>query len=435
MKAARTRRWLLLSLTTLAVAWPTFAPAQVSLTSDQLQSLEREIGDYQALVREREAEIAAIERALGETAAALRQRLSERDAVSAEIIERRRERELVEANIRDLDQQRQATEARIAGLQRRLSEMRVRVAEMLVNVYKQRGHRLGTAFAGSESFHELRVRNYYLSLLAEQDATIMTELDSLLAELNSAQQALAAQLAELSDAQAQLLAAESELAATQARLERLVADLNSTEQGQQAQRQALLTEQTRLERSLDDLGAQFTAELERLRLIEAQARADAEQFAQDRERQLAAQREADQARLRIDALTAPVPPLTSGLIRPLDGAELLTRFGEGNNSYLAIRAPVANAAVRAVGPGRVEGLTYLGANFGYMVAIYHADGLVSIYANLRQPLVQLFEVVEQGRILGYLGGGTLTRGDILQFYAKRDSGSGPFIDPAPLLGW
>src|SRR5690606_14298111 len=116
---------------------------------------------------------------------------------------------------------------------------------------------------------------------------------------------------------------------------------------------------------LSDLSARFAAELERLQLVEAAARADAQRFAQDRERQLAAQREADQARSRIDALNQPIPPLSSGLIRPVEGAELVSRFGEGRNSYLAIRAPVPNAAVRAIGPGRVEGLDYLGANFGY----------------------------------------------------------------------
>lgn len=425
---------LLLALL-LIVGWLSGALGQVSLSSAELQRMEQDANLYQALLQERESEIAALERALGETAAALRQRLAERDAVSAEIAQRRREREQIEGRISELKAQRQATEARIAGLESRLAEMRVRVAEMLVNVYKQRGQRLGSAFATSESFHDLRVRNYYLGLLAQHDAAIMTELDTLVAALNAAQQALANQLAGLADAQSELLTAESELSATQARLDRLVADLNSTEQGQQAQRQALLVEQTRLERSLDDLGTLIANEIERLRQVESAARVAAEQFAQDRERQLAAQREADQARLRIDALSTPIPALSTGMIRPLEGAELISRFGEGNNSYLAIRAPVANAAVRSIGPGRVEALQYLGANFGYMVAVRHADGLFSIYSNLRQPLVEMLETVTQGQVLGYLGGGTLTRNDILQFWAKRDSTSGPFIDPAPLLGW
>ncbi len=431
MKPSVTRR-LLLALLALLTG-QALAPAQVSVTSAELQSLEQDINAYRTLLNEREEEMRAIEVALGETAAALRQRIAERDAVSVEIVQRRGEREQIEANIRDLDSQRQATEARIVGLEARLADMRVRVAEMLVNVYKQRGQRIGSAFSSSESFHDLRVRNYYLGLLAQQDAAIITELDTLVAALNAARETLATQLAALRDAQSRLLDAEAELAATQARLDRIVADLNSTEQGQLAQRQNLLEEQNRIEGSLSDLGSRFTAELERLRLVEAAARADAQRFAQDRERELAALREADQARLRIDALTEPIPPLSSGFIRPVDGAELVIRFGENSNSYLAIRASVANSAVRAIGPGRVESITYLGANLGYMVAIMHADGLTSVYANLRQPVVEMYENVVQGHVLGYLGGGTLMRSDFLQLYARR--GDGPFIDAAPLLGW
>ena len=112
------------------------------------------------------------------------------------------------------------------------------------------------------------------------------------------------------------------------------------------------------------------------------------------------------------------------------------RFGEGNNSYLAIRAPISNSAVRAVQNGQVAGVTYLGANLGYMLVLKHDDGLTTIYVNLRQPLVELYEQVSQGTVVGYLGGGTLTRNDTLHFYAQRaGSGSQAFIDPAPLLGW
>lgn len=432
MNLSVTRRPLLALLALFACQ--ALAPAQVSVTSPELQSLEQDINAYRNLLREREEEMRAIEVALGETAAALRQRIAERDAVSVEIVQRRGEREQIEANIRDLDSQRQTTEARIFGLEARLADMRVRVSEMLVDLYKQRGQRIGSAFSSSESFHDLRVRNYYLGLLAEQDASVITELDTLVAALNTARATLAAQLAELRDAQSRLLDAEAELAATQARLERIVADLNSTEQGQMAQRQNLLAEQNRIEGSLGDLNTRFTNELERLRLVEAAARADAERFAQDRERQLAALREADQARLSIDALTQPIPPLTSGYIRPVDGAELVTRFREGGNSYLAIGAAVNNSAVRAIGPGRVAGLEYLGANLGFMVTVMHSDGLVSAYVNLRQPVVTMNENVEQGRIIGYLGGGTLLRSDVLQLYARRDT-TGPFIDAAPLLGW
>jgi murein DD-endopeptidase MepM/ murein hydrolase activator NlpD len=86
--------------------------------------------------------------------------------------------------------------------------------------------------------------------------------------------------------------------------------------------------------------------------------------------------------------------------------------------------------------GTVAGVTYLGANLGYMLVLQHEGGLTTIYVNLRQPLVELYESVKQGDVVGYLGGGTLQRNDVLQFYAQRaGSGTQAFIDPAPLLGW
>lgn len=411
------------------------AVAQVDLSSDVRQGLESDIRDYQSLLQDRAQELADIQAELGSTAAALAARISERDSVSAELVERRREREQVEGQIAELDARRVATEERIAVLDDRLAEMGSRVSELLVNLYKQRGSRLSSGLSRTDSFHDLRVRNYYLGLLAEQDATVIGELDSLLYALQMEQSSLAEQLTTLREAESRLLAVETELAATESRLARIVEELNSTQQGQLALRQDLLNEQARIEQSLGDLDAQLQAEIARLRQVEAEQRAAAAQYAQDRERQLAAQREADLARNRIEVLTEPLAPLSSGFVRPVEEARLLTRFGEGS-SGVNIQASVSNAAVRAVGPGIVVAVSYLGANLGYMVGVEHGGGLVTVYVNLRPPVVEMYDSVSQGQVLGYLGGGTLTPNDVLQFYARRGAGgSGPYVDPAPLLGW
>ena len=412
------------------------ATAQVDLDSEVRQSLEGDIREYQELLERRSRELEEIQAQLGETAAALAARIAERDTISAELVERRQEREQVVAQIAELDARRVATEGRIAGLQDRLGQMSVRVSELLVNLYKQRGNRLGTGLSSTASFHDLRVRNYYVGLLAEQDATVIGELDSLLYALQMEQASLREQLATLQAAENRLLAVETELAATASRLNLIVEELNATQQGQLAQRQDLLTQQTRIEQSLGDLDALLQAEIERLRQVEAEQRAAAAQFAQDRERQLAAQREADLARNQLEVLTEPLAPLSTGFIRPVEDARLLTRYGEGNSSGVVIKAAAANASVRAVGPGSVVAVTYLGANLGYMVAVAHGGGLVTVYVNLRPPIVQPTDAVAQGQVLGYLGGGTLTPNDVLQFYARRESGgSSPYVDPAPLLGW
>lgn len=411
------------------------ATAQVDLSSEVRESLEDDILEYQALLDSRAQELAEIQAALGDTAATLAARIAERDSVSSELVEHRRERELVEAQIADLDALRVETEGRITVLDGRLAEMGTRVSELLVNLYKQRGSRLSTGLSRTDSFNDLRVRNYYLGLLAEQDATVIGELDSLLYALQMEQASLTEQITTLRDAESRLLAVETELAATESRLARIVEELNATQQGQLAQRQDMLVEQTRIEQSLGDLDAQLQAEIARLRQVEAEQRQAAAQYAQDRERQIAAQREADLARNRLEVLTEPLAPLSTGFIRPVDDARLLTRYGEGS-SGVAIQASMANASVRAVGPGIVVAVSYLGANLGYMVGVEHGGGLVTVYVNLRPPVVQAYDSVTQGQVLGYLGGGTLTPNDVLQFYARRGSGgSGPYVDPAPLLGW
>jgi len=419
-----------------AIVWAPHAAAQVNLDSEVRQSLEGDIREYEALLERRAQELSDIQAQLGATASALQARIAERDSISAELVERRQEREQAVAQIAELDARRVETEGRIGGLHVRLSEMTERVSEMLVNLYKQRGKRLGTGLSRTDSFHDLRVRNYYVGLLAEQDATVIGELDSLLYALQMEQASLREQLATLQEAENRLLAVETELAATSSRLNLLVEELNATQQGQLAQRQDLLTQQTRIEQSLGDLDTLLRVEIERLRQVEADQRAAAAQYAQDRERQLAAQREADLARTQLEVLTEPLAPLSTGYIRPVEDARLLTRYGESNNSGVVIQTSVANSAVRAVGPGSVVAVTYLGANLGYMVAVAHGGGLVTVYVNLRPPVVQVSDAVSQGQVLGYLGGGTLTPNDVLQFYAQRQAGgSSAYVDPAPLLGW
>lgn len=413
------------------------ATSQVVLDSEERRELEADIDRYEDLQAARRQELAEIEAALGETAALLQQRIADRNQVSAELAERRSEREAIVDQIAVLEQERLATEARIVDLEVRLGAMHTRVSELLVTLYKQRGAPALFALSRSDSFSDLRVRNHYVSLLSSQDADVIGELDSLLFALQMERQSLADQQAALRQAEAELAAAEAELQDSQARLDAIVAELESTRQGQLALQADLLEEQQRIEASLMDLGSALEAEMARLREAEAAARAEAARAAQDRERRLAAQREAQEAADQLAALSAALEPLGSGLVRPIDGAQLVTRFGTANNSYLEMRASAANAAVYSVGPGVVQVTNYLGANLGYLVAVDHGGGMTSVYVNLRPPAVEELQVVAQGQLLGYLGGGTLVHNDTLHFYMRRTAGSGDYtyVDPAPMLGW
>ncbi len=413
-----------------------FAAAQGNLDSPERQALERDLQRHQQLLEERANELRRIEQALGDTAATLNQRIRERDSVSEQLAQRRREREQLVSQINTLEAEREDTEERIALLEGRIGELKVRVQDLLVSLYMQRGRRTAAGLAGTETFHEMRVRNHYLGLLSEQDADVLRELDSVLTSLGVEREQLAQQLAQLNTAEADLARAEEELQSTQARLAQVIDDLNATQAGQLIQQQALMEEQSRTEQEIGNVTQQLEREIARLREVERQAREEAERYANDRDRQLRAQQEADRARAQADALAAPLPATATGFIRPFEEARLISRYMEGNNSYIGIVAPVENAAVRAVQAGRVSAIQWMGANLGYMLVLQHDGELMTIYLNLRQPLVEQYEVVAQGAIIGYLGGGTLTRADVLQFYAQRSvSGQSTFIDPAPLLGW
>lgn len=412
-----------------------FSVGQPVLDSPERRQLETDIQRYEQLEAQRRRELADIEAALGATSAQLQQRVEERNRVSAQLADRRREREDVLARIAVLEEQRRETEARIAGLEVQLGEMRTRVAEVLLALYKQRGSPAVLALSNSESFTDLRVRNYYVSLLSQQDADVIGELDSLLYALQMERQSLAEQEAALRQAEADLAAAEAELAATQQRLNAIVADLEATREGQLALRADLLAEQQRIEASLANLGNALQAEIARLREEERINRERAAAAAEGQAR-AAAEARARAAAEQLEDLEGALVPLETGLVRPLDGAQLVTRFAEANNSYIALRSPVANAAVRSVAAGVVVATNYLGANLGYLVAVEHGSGLRTIYVNLRPPVVRINQVVAQGDLLGYLGGGTLVHNDTLHLFMQRTAGDvATYVDPAPLLGW
>ena len=294
--------------------------------------------------------------------------------------------------------------------------------------------RYANTLARSRTLHQFQVNNYYLSLLSKQDVDVIRQLDDVLGQLKDAQSQLADQMAALKAKQAELAQNAADREAKRKQLEAVIADLEKTKQGQLAQKQALLQEQNQIETNLQDLNQKLDAEVARLKKQEAEARAAAASYARDRSKQLKYQQQADAARARLDALTAPQKPLSTGFVLPLDHGKIVSKFGEGNNSYIAIKAAVPNAAVRSVQAGKVVAISYLGANFGYMVAVQHAGGLTTVYTNLRTPVVKLYDTLKQGQVLGYLGGGTLSN-DLLPFYARTDKGgTSAFIDPAPLFG-
>jgi septal ring factor EnvC (AmiA/AmiB activator) len=426
------RRLLFALLLTLLAA--SLAPAQVDRSAQA--RLEAEIGEGQRLLEARRAEIATITRELGGTEATLRGRIAERDQVSGQLRELQLQRDDLRSGIATLRGEVAATEGRVAALDADLERVKTRVQGLLLNLHRQRAAGYGTSLSRADSFHDLAVRQRFVSLLSAQDVAVVTELDAIIGELERTRQQLGQQIAELETRERQLATNAVELEGTRVRLDTLISELRSTEAGQRAQQRSLLEAQEALAAQLGALDRALAQEIARLEAEERRLRQQAQSFVDDRARQASLQAQADATRARIDNLTAPVPSPAQGYVAPLDDSVVIGRFGEGNNSFVSLRAAVEGAAVRSVRAGVVISVAPIGANDGFLVAVRHDATTTTVYTNLRPPVVVTGDAVERGAVLGYLGGGTLIPPDVLRFYVRRTDGSGNavFVDPGPVLG-
>ena len=209
--------------------------------------------------------------------------------------------------------------------------------------------------------------------------------------------------------------------------------MSQSRAGQLAQRENLLQEQTRVEDRLTGARGALAAELERLREKAAQeaARAEAEP---ETPRDDTFDDEAARLERLIRGLDAPTPEDEQDYAMPFPDAVVVRPYGQDGATDVWLRAEQPGTAVRAVRSGVVYRANRITANSGYTVALQHADRLVSAYTNLQIPVVQRGDRVEQGQILGYLGGGIIAA-DILQLRIGRSEGFDlVYRDPAPLLG-
>lgn len=398
-------------------------------------ALQRQAGEYQDLLEDRRAEIARIEGALGGTRAELEAQLVERDRISARIADLAAQQRELESRIAGLELERSDTEARIALEEAELDALRTRIRALLVNLHRKRAGRSVNALAGAESLHDLRVKNVYLNLLSRQDVDLVAEVNAQIASLNQLRAQLEGQITELAASRDELAATRTRQESARAELESAIARLDATEAGQEAQRADLMRAQQRLESQLAEVESRLQAEITRLEEEERRLRREAERFVEDRARREQLEAEADVARERILALTSPQEPNAAGFVAPLEGGRLTSRYGEGNNSFVSLRATEPGAPVYAVQTGVVIAAQSIGANDGWMVAIRHDPELATVYTNLRDPPLQVGDRVQRGEVIGFLGGGTLPPPDVLRLYARlKQGGREAFVDPLPLLG-
>lgn len=399
----------------------------------QLQlELEGNIANTEALLEQREQEIAGLEAQLGETAVQLEAQIAERDSVSNGLAALREEQVVLTDSIAVLEVELAETQAKLEELQAQVADLKVRVQELLVGVYKQRSGRYARVLTQADSLHDLQVKNYYLSLLSDQDVDLVTQLSVVATELINTQGTQNQQLSDLQARKTELEANQVALEITQSDLETIVANLESTREGQMATRIDLLESQASLEATINELQNQREVEIARLQEEARRKREEAQRAASALEQERL-NKEAEEVETQAANLAAPPPAMAPGYISPVSYAQVYLPYGECGRC-LALRANTAGASVFAVQPGVVLGANLLSANDGYLVSVQQADGTIIAYSNLQaNPPVRSGDQVEQGAILGYLGGGGIVPADVLKIYVR--TGKNEFIDPATILGF
>ena len=339
----------------------------------------------------------------------------------------------IRAQAQRLQAQQQASGARIARLSAQADSLKGQLRDLLTNLHKRRSGRYVGALVQTESLFKLRVRNYYLGRLTNQDVALLETFNTTTEALRQARARRTQQVQALTQRSRELTANAQALETAQANLESVITELSRSRAGQLAQRETLLQEQNRIEDRLTGARGSLAAELERLREEAARqaalAEAEPERPADDT---FAA--EADRLEDLISRLDAPAPGAEQGYAMPFPDAVVVRPYAQDGATDVWLRAREPGTAVRAVRSGVVYRASRITANSGYTVAVRHADRLVSAYTNLQVPVVQIGDQVEQGQILGYLGGGIIAA-DILQLRIGRSEGFDlVYRDPAPLLG-
>ncbi len=407
--------------------------------SSSLQAqLEQDVATYESLLQERESELNSIEESLGSNAAALNQEIAERNSISQNLSALKSNKLELETSIEALTTQLTITQADLSSLQTDVANLKTHVEGLLIDLYKQRNSAFANALNTSTDFHDLQVKTYYLSLLAEQDLALLEGLSTKANDLAVLQQEHAEQLSSLSGQKESLISNEAELATKQAELDTAIENLESSQEGKLAIKAALLQEQEELERVISSTITQLEQEKARLRREADEKRRQAAAANTDEERdELIA--EAVQAETRLAALGTPLPELSSGYIYPIVQPTLASAFGSSGLSGVIMTTDQAGAAVVAIHRGIVTNMAFQSANDGYLVSIQHSETLGSTYINLQElPLVSIGDIVEQGDVIGYLGGGTLMPPNALKFYMARTNPNGSlvaFVNPAEQLGF
>lgn len=353
---------------------------------EERERLQREMGSLRSRARNVTSELRNIERQIS----ASRSVLAEIE-LQHELTARR-----VESTTGDLIRSRE-----------RLQEARATLARRLRDIYKRGPLGSVRALLGAESFADLLNRYRYLELIAHHDRALVDRVEELETELQAQNQELQGSMAELGRIRRSKLGEMAELRTVEAEHQRALQNYRS----QEVRAQSRLDELARDEARLTDL----VDELERRRRTLAR-------------RNAVAGRDGEEATLETGAMGT--------LPWPVEG-DLVYRFGRERRpngtvlrwNGIGIGAPTGTP-VRAVRGGRVV-LAGPFEGYGPTVVLSHGGGFYTLYLYLEDIGVVEGRSVEEGQVVGTVGGADTPEGAHIEFQVRApvDGGSPQAMDP------
>ena len=372
------KRLLVLLLLLVSAA----APAQSSL-----EELNQAIKHAEQLRAQRLEAARQAEARIKKLGAAVERQLRQLNKIGREITRLENEKRDLTRSIDGLESQIADTQKEISTLESRLGRLKTRMTRLVEKLYRERAGRY-LPLLRSRSFTDLLMRAGWVQYLGASDVQLVETLTSLVHELQAAKERLLSLVTELKQKKAEREERIAALKRKRAEYRRVLADLKKQKASEEVRVVELNKAAEQLEQQMQDLAAKLAAEKKRLE--------------EERRRQEAAARAAGKPPPTFD-----VPrELIGRLLFPIPGGRIVDPFGADNNTWQVIAAGQDYAPVRAAAAGQVYAAAFY-ANYGWTVIILHSDNLLTRYVNLQEPLVHTGDIVEQGQIIGYLGGSAM----------------------------
>lgn len=392
---------------TLLFPYAALAQRQLTRAASELEALRKERRETQEQLRSLSAQIEQYEYAL--------QRLAEKERLSLRALETLdKQLSLYQAVLRSLNKNQeklvreiQLTEQALRRAEADLAKMRADFARYAVGIYKFGVRRNEEILFSSASLNQAIVRLEYIKRFEEAGKLKILDIT---AKKN--------QIAALYDT---LLAKQRE---NRSAIEEKLRQTAAFEQ-RKRQREALLSELQKHKKQLRDELEQrqakakaLQAEISRLLALEEKAIQAERLRAKEAERQRRDRKPAEALRSEPTLAEPPVPTLSGDVKRfedyrgrlpwPVRRGVIVRAFGENVNRALKIVtfnngidiSVEKGAEVFAVAPGKVSHISYL-PTFGNIVILRHADGFITVYANLKDVRVAKGELVGARQTLGY----------------------------------